>query len=98
MLHRRLQTSCGVCPAGGLAIPKRLESLTGLRRTCLRFASPLEVSKVLGPGALAGTYSKCPSSTMVDIRTLDQNAESSDDGLTPPAAYHSSRVSLMAPR
>ena len=56
---------------------------------------PEEARKLLGPGTLAegaltGTYSTRPSSTKFEILTSESNAESSDDGLSPPTAYHCS--------
>ena len=43
---------------------------------------------VLMEGTLKGTYSTRPSSTVLDIFTPKRDAESSDDGLMPPNAYH----------
>ena len=56
---------------------------------------PEETRKLLGPGTLAegaltGTYSTRPSSTTFEILTPDRDADSSDDGLIPPTAYHCS--------
>ena len=56
---------------------------------------PEETRKLLGPGtiaegALTGTYSTRPSSTILEILTPDRDVESSDDGLIPPTAYHCS--------
>ena len=49
---------------------------------------------ILAEGALTGTYSTRPSSTIFEILTPDRDAESSDDALIPPTAYHCSCVSL----
>ena len=56
---------------------------------------PEETRKLLGPetlaeGALTGTYSTRPSSTIFEILTQDRDVESSDYGLIPPTAYHCS--------
>ena len=56
---------------------------------------PEETRQLLGPGTLAegaltGTYSTRPSATTLQILTPDRDVESSDDGLIPPTAYHSS--------
>ena len=80
--------------AGGeLAISKRL--FTGLRLMLLFFDFPEETRKLLGPGTLAegaltGTYSTRSSSTILEILTPHRDVKSSDDGLMPPTAYHSS--------
>ena len=49
---------------------------------------------ILAEGALTGTYSTRPSSTIFEILTPDRDAESSDDALIPPTAYHCSCVSF----
>ena len=76
-----------------LATSNRL--FTGLRLMLLFLDFPEETRKLLGPGTLAegaltGTYSTRPSSTTLEILTPDRDAESSDDGLIPPTAYHCS--------
>ena len=62
---------------------------------------PEETRKLLGPGtltegALTGMYSTHPSSIIFEILTPDRDAESSDDDLMPPTAYHCSCESLTA--
>ena len=79
--------------AGGLEISNRL--FTGLWLMLLFLDFPEETRKLLGPGTLAegaltGTYSTRPSSTTFEILTPDRDADSSDDGLIPPTAYHCS--------
>ena len=56
---------------------------------------------MLGPGTLTegnltGTYSTRPSSTILGILTSDRDAESPEDGLIPPTAYHYSCEYLTA--
>ena len=94
-------TRCCWDDRGGLAISKRL--FTGLRLIFVFLDFPEETRKWLGPGtltevALTGTYSTCPSSNIFKILTPDRDAESSDDGLKPPTAYHCSCESLTALR
>ena len=47
---------------------------------------------------LTGTYSTRPSSTILEILTPDRDAESSEDGLMTPTAYHCSCEHLTALR
>ena len=86
---------------GGLATSKRL--FTWLRLIVLFFDFPEETRRLLGPGEIAagrrtGRYSTRPSCTIFEILTPDRDAESSDDGLMPPTAYHCSCESLTALR
>ena len=76
---------------------------TGLWLIVLFLDFPEETRKLLGPGtltegALTGAYSTCPSSTIFEILTPDRGAESSDDDLMPPTAYHYSCESLTTLR
>ena len=92
-------TQCCWGDREGLAISKRL--FTGLRLIFLFLDIPEETRKLLGPGTLTegtltGTYSTRPSSTILQILTPDRDAESSEDGLMPPTAYHCSCESLTA--
>ena len=80
---------------------KRL--FTGLRLIVLFLDFPKETRRLLGPGTLTErsltvSYSTRPSSVLLKILTADRNAESSDDGLMPPTAYHCSCESLTALR
>ena len=77
--------------SGGLQFSNLLGNSTGQWVTFFCFAFPEEARKLLGPGKLAegalrGTYSTRPSSITIEIRTPDQDGESSDNDLTPPAA------------
>ena len=47
---------------------------------------------------LTGTYSFRPSSTILGTLTQKRGAKFSEDGLTPPTAYHCSYESLTALR
>ena len=49
-------------------------------------------------GTLTGTYSTRPSSTILEILTPERDAESSEDGLMPPTAYHCPCESMIALR
>ena len=94
-------TQCCWDDRGGLAISKRL--FTGLRLIFLFLDFPEETRKLLGPGTLTegvltGTNSTRPSSTILEIVTPDRDAESSEECLMPPTAYHWSCESLTALR
>ena len=88
--------------AGGeLATSKRL--FTGLWLIVLFFDFPEESRRLLGPGekekgTRTGRNSTRPSSTIFEILTPDRDVESSDDGLTPPTAYHCFCESLITLR
>ena len=94
-------TRCCWGDTGGIAISKRL--FTGLPLIFLLLDFPEETRRLLGPGtlirgALTGTYSTRPFSTIINILIPVRDAESSDDGLMPPTAYHCFCESLTALR
>ena len=94
-------TRCCWDDRGGLAISKR--RFTGPRLIFLFLDFPKETRRLLGPGTLiegtlTGTNLTCPSSTILEILTPDRDAESSEDCLMPPTAYHCSCESLTALR
>ena len=88
---------------GGVANLKRLSSFTGHRLTLLFLDFPEETRWLVGPGKLMeGTLTETcitrASSTILEILTPERDAESSEDGLMPPTAYHCSCESLTALR